>query len=186
MSNQYTYSLPFTEEELYRDYVTLQMSQEEIAAKYGTTQKVIWRAMTKMGIQRRKAAKRHQHGSLNSFWKGGRVLVAKAKRQRGERTSFNNGYYYILQPDHPNANKSGYVAEHILVATEERGRPLDKNECVHHVDLDKHNNSLHNLAIADRETHANWHNQLEEIAVTFMKEGLIAFDPERGYYRTAR
>jgi hypothetical protein len=184
MSNQYSYAVPFTEEELRRDYCDLRMSQVEIAAKYNTTQKVVWRAMRKMGIKSRQAAKRNQSGSLNSFWKGGRVLVAKKKRQRGERTSFGNGYYYVLLPDHPNANKSGYVAEHILVATQERGRPLSAGEVVHHVDLDKHNNQPSNLTITDTHTHSIWHNQLEEVAVSFMREGLVAFDPERGYYRT--
>lgn len=183
MSNKYSYSVPFTEDQLYRDYVELRMSQSEIAAKYGTTQKVVWRAMKKMGIPTRVAAKRNQYGALNATWRGGRVLVATSKRQRGERASFGNGYYYILDPTHPNANKTGYVAEHIQVATEERGRPLAEGELVHHINLDKHDNSPSNLVIASRQQHANWHNQLEEIAVSLMQEGKVAFDPVRGYYR---
>lgn len=136
MVNQYTYSAPFTEEQLHRDYVVLRMSQEEIASKYAVSQKVVWRAMRKMGISARTAAKRNQLRDTNSNWKGGRVLVAKTKRQCGERSGFSNGYFYILMPDHPNANKSGYVAEHILVATRERGTPLKAGECVHHINLD--------------------------------------------------
>lgn len=181
--NQYTYKPPFTEEELYRDYVVLRMSQSEIAAKYGTTQKVVWRAMHKMGVPTRIAAKRNQLGPLNASWKGGRILTATKKRQRGERTSFGNGYYYILDPSHPNSDKRGYVAEHILVATKERGKPLTEGELVHHINLDKHDNSPENLIIADKQTHAEWHNQLEEIAISFMREGLITFDPVDGYRR---
>jgi len=183
MANQYTYSVPFTEEELARDYIDLGMTQIEIAAKYGTSQKVVWRAMNKMGIPRRKAAKRNQQGAANSTWRGGRVLVAKSKRQRGERASFGNGYYYVLDPGHPNAGAGGYVAEHIVVATAARGTPLAKGEVVHHVDLNKHNNAPENLAIATRKTHADWHSQLEEIAVSFMREGRVTFDPEVGYRR---
>jgi hypothetical protein len=183
MTNKYTYCIPFTEEELYRDYVELRMSQDEIAKKYETSQHVVWRAMHKMGIPTRIAAKRNQSGSLNSFWKGGRVLMAVSGRQRGERTSFGNGYFYILDPTHPNANKSGYVAEHILIATKERGKPLTEGELVHHVNLDKHDNRPENLMITISQTHANWHNQLEEIAVSFMQEGLITFDPTEGYKR---
>lgn len=183
MSNQYTYATPFTEDELRRDYVVLRMSQSEIATKYATSQKVVWRAMAKLGIKSRVAAKRNQHGELNATWKGGRTLRAKSKRQRGERASFGNGYFYILDPSHPNANKSGYVAEHICVATRERGRPLDFGEMVHHVDLNKHNNAPSNLAITDPKQHAIWHAQLEEIAVSFMREGKIAFDPAIGYSR---
>lgn len=183
MSNQYTYATPFTEEELHRDYVVLRMTQDEIAAKYGTSQKVVWRAMARMGIKSRKAAKREQRGELNSTWKGGRVLSAKSKRQRGERASFGNGYYYILDPTHPNANKSGYVAEHIVNATEARGRALDQGEMVHHIDLNKHNNAIENLAITTAAIHSVWHAQLEEIAVSFMREGKVAFDAENGYRR---
>lgn len=159
------------------------MSQTEIAAKYGTTQKVVWKAMRKMNVPTRVAAKRNQSGPLNSSWRGGRVLVAKSKRQRGERSAFGNGYYYVLMPDHPNANRSGYVAEHIVAATNHAGRPLENGEVVHHINLNKHDNRIENLALASRPEHANWHNQLEELAVSMLLEkGLIAFDAEKGGY----
>ena len=180
MSNHYTYSVPFTEDQLFRDYVTLRMTQAEIAAKYETSQKVVWLAMKKMKIPRRKAAKRNQRGDLNSSWKGGRVLQATKKK---ERCNYGNGYYYLKLPSHPNAAKNGYVGEHVVIATAERGRALDVGEIVHHVNLNKHDNSPGNLAITDRTTHANWHNRLEEIAAAMLSEGLVAFDVQRGYYR---
>ena len=183
MSNGYTYSVPFTERELFHDYVELKMSQTEIAVKYGTTQKVVWRAMHKMGVPTRVAAKRNQHGALNSSWKGGRILQAKTKRQRGERASFGNGYFYILDHDHPNANRAGYVAEHIVVATRERGRSLNSGEMVHHINLNKHDNHSSNLIITTAKQHATWHAQLEEIAVSFLRDGLVTFDPVQGYTR---
>jgi len=183
MSNQYTYSVPFTEEELYDCYANQCMSQVEIACKFGTTQKVVWRAMKKMGILSRKAAIRNQQGEANKNWRGGRVLSATTKRQRGERASFGNGYYYVLDHEHPNANKSGYVAEHIMVAVKERGAPLVKGEVVHHINLNKHDNRSENLVIARRKEHAIWHVQLEEIAVSLMEEGLVQFSREHGYER---
>jgi hypothetical protein len=182
MSNHFTYSVPFTEEELYHDYTVLRLTQVEIAIRYGTTQKVIWRAMKKMGIVSRRAAKREQRREANSNWRGGRVLQATKKRQRGERTSFGNGYYYILMPEHPNAGSGGYVAEHVFVLTQHLGRSLAKGEMVHHINLNKHDNRLENLALTSAREHAVWHLQLEELAVTFMAEGRIAFDPTRGYY----
>lgn len=184
MSNQYSYSVPFTEEQLDHDYNVLRLTQSEIAIRYGTTQKVVWRAMAKMGLISRVAAKRNQRGPANSSWNGGRVLQAKSRRQRGERTSFGNGYYYVLMPEHPNAGSGGYVAEHIAVMTEHLGRPLRKGEMVHHINLNKHDNRLENLALCNAKGHRVWHLQLEELAVSFMTEGLIAFDCERGYYRT--
>lgn len=183
MSNQYLYSLPFTEEELVDCYINQGMSQHEVALKFGTSQKVVWRAMRKMGISARVASKRNQFGPRNDSWKGGRVLVAKTKKPRGSKSEFNNGYYYLLDPEHPNANKSGYVAEHIVVATNQRGAPLSKGELVHHINLNKHDNHSDNLIIATRKRHAIWHNQLEEIAISYMLEGKVVFDPQRGYYR---
>jgi hypothetical protein len=183
MSNKYTYSVPFTESELHRDYVELRMSQVEIARKWGTTQKVVWHALHKMGIPTRKAAKRDQCGPQNSSWRGGRVLVATKSNPPGHRSAFGNGYYYIKLPPHPNANKSGYVAEHILVATRERGRPLSDDELVHHIDLNKHNNDPRNLVIASHRAHANWHVQLEEIAAAMLRDGSVVFDPTTGYRR---
>lgn len=181
--NQYTYRVPFTEDQLLHDYTVLNLTQYEIGKRYGTTQKVVWRAMRKMGIQPRKAAKRNQRGPLNSSWRGGRVLSARSKRQRGERASFGNGYYYILMPEHPNAGSGGYVAEHIAVMTAHISRPLRKGEMVHHINLNKHDNRIENLALCRAKGHRVWHLQLEELAVAFMQEGKIAFDCERGYYR---
>ena len=70
MSNQHTYSVPFTKKQLESDYAEGGMSQVEIAAKYQTTQKVVWLAMRRLGIATRKAAKRNQKGAANSSWKG--------------------------------------------------------------------------------------------------------------------
>jgi hypothetical protein len=177
MPNKYTYSVPFTEEQLYSDYVNEGMTQSEIARKYGTTQKVVWRAMHKMGVPTRIAAKRNQHGPLNSSWKGGRTLQAK----HAKRTRFSDaGYWYVLKPDHPNATKSGYVAEHIYVATEHAQRPLTDGECVHHKDMQKQNNHPDNLVICTRKQHREYHLQLEHIGVQLYRAGFVVFGPD-GY-----
>ncbi len=70
MTNKYTSILPFTKEQLERDYVNAGMSQAEIALKYKATQKVVWSAMKRWGIPTRKAFKRNQTGAANSYWKG--------------------------------------------------------------------------------------------------------------------
>lgn len=46
------------------------MSQVEIAAILNVTQKVIWGAMKRFGVPRRKAAKRDQQGEKNAYWGG--------------------------------------------------------------------------------------------------------------------
>jgi hypothetical protein len=44
----------------------------------------------------------------------------------------STGYIYIWEPDHPNSNKHGYVAEHTKVMASMLGRPLLPEEEVHH------------------------------------------------------
>lgn len=50
------------------------MTQQEVAEKLGTTQKVVYNYMRRHGINARVAAKRNQYGEANSTWKGGRTV----------------------------------------------------------------------------------------------------------------
>jgi hypothetical protein len=64
-----------------------------------------------------------QHGPEHSQWKG------------GTRAAGSNGKYMsIWMPQHPRANKKGYVLEHILMAEKALGKPLPENAVVHHTD----------------------------------------------------
>jgi hypothetical protein len=50
------------------------LTQAEIAAQVGLTQKVIWRLMKNHGVVARVAAKREQRGERNDSWKGDDAL----------------------------------------------------------------------------------------------------------------
>lgn len=50
-------------------------------------------------------------------------------------------------PDHPNATKSGYVREHIVVMATQIGRPLTPNETVHHRNGVRSDNRPRNLEL---------------------------------------
>lgn len=80
MSNQYTYSPPFTKEQLEADYYA-GLSQQEIAARYKTSQKVVWNAMRKFQVVARKAFKRNQLGENNDSWKGSKAGYAAFHRR---------------------------------------------------------------------------------------------------------
>ena len=58
-----------------------------------------------------------------------------------------NGYEYVYNPEHHRANKSGCVYEHILIAEQMLGRPLKKDEVVHHKDRVRNNNTPSNLMV---------------------------------------
>lgn len=93
-------------------------------------------------------------GVSNHNWKGGRFIAA-------------NGYVYILQPDHPNALKKGYVgyvAEHRLVMSAHVGRAIAEGEVVHHVNGDRSDNALGNLVLMVRASHVAIHSTVTNSA----------------------
>lgn len=182
MANGYSVKYPYTTEELYDLYVTQGLSQRQIGKLFGVCQQTVLKHMKKAGIPARpQGAVTGRTGTAHNGWKGGRNLVAKRALRGAVEKS---GYWYVWAPDHPNASGQ-YVAEHIKVALEAAGmEELPKGQCVHHVDLDKQNNDPANLAIATRAQHAQWHAQLETVAVLLMKEGRLGFSAERGYFLT--
>jgi hypothetical protein len=56
-----------------RDAYSAGMTQGEVAAHVGVTQKVVWKLMLRHGIKARVAAKRDQRGPKNHAWKGERA-----------------------------------------------------------------------------------------------------------------
>lgn len=183
MSNRYSYSVPFSAEELHADYVESVMTQAEVGRKWGVSQKVVWRALQRMGIPTRRAVARNQHMSANNNWRGGRHLLP-AVAHYGPYA--DQGYVAIYRPHHPHARKNGYVAEHIVVALECSGADrIASGECVHHINLQKSDNAPDNLAICTYKDHQRYHSQLEELAVKLLLEtGQIRFQVGVGYVET--
>jgi hypothetical protein len=111
MSNKYTYTLPFTKDQLATDY-TAGLTQVEIAHRYHTTQKVVWRAMINLGVPSRIAKKRNQAGPNNDSWKGQdakyaachlRVQTLRGKPQKCEvcgTTDVNKSYQWACLSGH--------------------------------------------------------------------------------------
>ncbi len=70
----------------------------------------------------------------------------------------SRGYIYILNKNHPFAEKRGYVLEAHLVMEKKLGRYLLPKEVVHHIDGDKLNNSIKNLVLfATQSVHIKLH-----------------------------
>lgn len=67
--------------------------------------------------------------------------------QSGKGFKIKDGYKYILKKDHPNAAKSGYVAEHIVIMSNHLRRPLKKGETIHHKNGIRDDNRIENLEL---------------------------------------
>lgn len=64
----------------------------------------------------------------------------------------SKGYLLIRTKGHHRADQRGYVFEHILIAEKILGRPIGKEEAVHHIDGDKRNNLPSNLLVLANNT----------------------------------
>lgn len=104
---------------------------------------------------------------LGQFKKGHKLWLGKKRPNISKKDNYNwkggriiqNGYKYILMPDHPKAKaKKGYIAEHVLVMEKKLGRHLKKGELVHHINENKLDNRLQNLKLfKNRLEHINFH-----------------------------
>jgi hypothetical protein len=74
-------------------------------------------------------------------------------------TIYLDGYQLIYKPMNESSNHLGYVLKHRYVMENFLNRKLDKNEIVHHIDMDKNNNSIKNLQLMDRKEHTKWHRK---------------------------
>lgn len=71
---------------------------------------------------------------------------ARAHNWSGGRT-IRRGYVYVLRPDHPDADRHGYVCEHVLKAEKALGKSLPAGVEVHHVNERRADNRNVNLVV---------------------------------------
>ncbi len=72
--------------------------------------------------------------------------------------SLEEKYIATILPEHPRSYQDGVVFLHVLIAEQLLGRGLSKDEVVHHVDHNKHNNIFSNFYVFDSKgSHACFH-----------------------------
>lgn len=75
-----------------------------------------------------------------------------------------------------------YRKEHVVFVEEHLGRPLEKDEVVHHIDGDKTNNALENLWMTSRSGHPEAHLSLQGVAYLLLRSGTLKFNRASGTY----
>lgn len=84
-------------------------------------------------------------GENCNFWNGGVTIATK-------------GYRQIRKPEHPRANKIGYVMEHILVWEKHTNTVVPDGCCVHHLNGIKDDNRIENLCLMEFGAHTAYHH----------------------------
>lgn len=106
-----------------------------------------------------------------TFKKGHRVSKETRERisktTKGKSRSFKTpryikfGYMMSYNPEHPSANKIGFVKEHRLIMEFHLGRYLSPKEVVHHINGIKVDNRIENLKLfTTKGEHIGHHNSL--------------------------
>lgn len=134
-------------EDLYRMYHEEKLSQKDIAKQLGVTQGAVFYWMKRHEVSSRDMTEARRaasdagrnSGSRNGRWGGGRHIA--------------NGYWRVLLPSHPKADRHGYVREHVLIWEESNGASLPLGWHVHHKNGDKTDNRPENLEAMSHQKH---------------------------------
>lgn len=151
-------------ETLVKMYHEEKLTAVEIAKELGCGESTVWKQIFEHGLQIDQEEQRQRKLARNA------IRFADQRRMSG-------GYKHIKRADHPYADGNGYVREHRLAVEPLIGRTVNDEERVHHINFDKKDNAIENLAVLpNQSTHLNVHRYIERIGAYAL--GLINERPD--------
>lgn len=108
--------------------------------------------------------------------KGKNVDVIPKKRKKGSGTITSQGYKRLHILNHPNAQNGRWVLEHVYVMSNFLGRPLLKNERVHHKNGIRLDNRIENLELWTKD---HPYGQRVEDKIKWCEEFLKQYKPSQ-------
>lgn len=106
---------------------------------------------------------RKGHTAWNKGKKSPKITMQKHPQWKGGITQGTRGYIYIKKPSHPKSDKRGYIRRSYLVMEKIIGRPLNKNEVVHHKGINFPISSIENRQDDSPENLKLFKNQSEHM-----------------------
>ena len=124
---------------------------QDIADKIGKTKSSIDHKANRLGLHKDKE-------SLSKIKSESRK-GEKTWNFKGYRRRTSNGYVEVYVPEHPSTDKNGNIMEHRYVMEKALGFILPKEFDVHHINGDKLDNRLDNLAVVTHSGHTKLHSK---------------------------
>lgn len=136
-----------TKEQLRELHHVRDISAEDIGKMFGCGASTVRRRLVALGIPKGAGKHRPPTGADHWSWRGGEYRDDK-------------GYVFLRRPDHPQAMKTGYVAEHRMVASDILGKRLHTKDEVHHINGKHGDNRPENLMVVKHGRHQKLHAEV--------------------------
>jgi len=141
MNKKYDFTDDFVQT-LVHEYSSGEESTTSLHKKYEIDTRTITRLLHKAGQKMRTRSEADHVG-----------FIHQRKGNGGRYKDLTHGYIFVKIPNHPKANRRGYVPEHIIIWEKSNGTVVPKGCIIHHLNGKKDDNKPDNLISMKKSEH---------------------------------